>query len=127
MTSVRPPASRLARGVRAEQVVGLEVVAHRHGPAERLEEVLRRRELRRERVGHLGALRVVAVEQLHAVVGGVGAEAEHHGARLVLLHLAQDQVRGAEQRVHRLPVRALDRVGQRVEGAEQHRGGVDNE
>ena len=77
--------------------------------------------------GTSGRCGVVAVEQLHAVVGRVGAEAEHHRARLVLLDLAQDQVRGAEQRVHRLPVRALDRVGQRVEGAEQHRGGVDDE
>ena len=58
-------------------------------------------ELRREVVGHLGALGVVAGEELDAVVGGVGAEAEDDGARLVLLDLAQDQVRVAEQRVDR--------------------------
>ena len=77
--------------------------------------------------GTSGRVGVVAVVELHAVVGGVRAEAEHDGARLVLLDLAQHQVRGAEQGVDGLAVRALDGVGQRVEGAEQHRGGVDDE
>ena len=116
---------RLARGVGAEQVVGLERVGLGHDPAEALEEPPRVGELGRQRVGHLGPLGVVAVEQLDAVVGGVRPEAEHHRARGVLLDLAQDQVGGAEQRVDGLAVLALDRIRQRVEGAEQHRGRVD--
>ena len=50
--------------------------------------------------GHrLVALGVVGRVELGAVGGGVGAEAEDDGARLVQLDLAQDQVRGPEQRV----------------------------
>jgi hypothetical protein len=45
----------------------------------------------------------------------------------MLIDLAQDQVRRAEQSVHGLAVGPLDRIGQRVEGAEQHRGRVDDE
>ena len=127
MTSVRPPASVSRRRVRAEQVVGLEGVAVGHDPAERLEERARVEELRRQLLRHLRALRVVALEQLHAVVRRVRPEAEHHRPRAVLLDLAQDQVRGAEQSVHGLAVGALDGVRQRVEGAEQHRGGIDDE
>ena len=66
-------------------------------------------------------------EQLGPVGGGVGPEAEDDRTRLVHFDLAQDQVGGAEQRVDRLPVGADDRFRQRVEGAEQHRGGVDGE
>ena len=123
----RPAAGlRLAAGVGAEQVVGLEVVAGRHGPAEGLEEIAGGGELGREVVGHRRlALGVVGGVELGPVGGGVGAEAEDDGARLVQLDLAQDQVGGAEQGVDRLAVAADDRVRQRVEGAEQHRGRVD--
>ena len=112
---------------RAEQVVGLEGVAVGDDPAEGFEEGPRVQELRRQLVRDLGALCVVAVEQLHAVVRRVRPEAEHHGARAVLLDLAQDQVRGAEQGVHGLAVRALDGVREGVEGSEQHRWRIDDE
>ena len=126
ITSARAAGVRLARGRRSR--------AGRRPRASRARRTIQPNasknpravgELGRQRVGHLGPLRVVAVEQLDAVVGGVGAEAEHHRARGVLLDLAQDEVGGAEQRVDRQAVLALDRVRQRVEGAEQHRGGVD--
>ena len=116
----------LAAGVRAEQIVGLEVLAGRHGPAEGGEELAAGGELGSEIVGHRRlALGVIGGVELGPVGGGVGAEAERDGARPVDFDLAQDQVGGAEQRVDRLPVRPHDRVRQRVESAEQHRGRVD--
>ena len=85
------------------------------------------RPLRRQLVRHVVAVGVVGREQLGPVGGGVGPEAEDDRSRLVNFDLAEDQVGGAEQRVDRLPVGADDRFRQRVEGAEQHRGGVDRE
>ena len=78
-----------------------------------------------EPLRHLGPLGVVAVEQLDAVVGGIGAEAEHDGPRVVLLDLPQHEVRGAEQGVDRRVAPALDRLRQGVEGAEEHGRRVD--
>jgi hypothetical protein len=47
---------------------------------------------------------VVAVVQLDAVGGRLGAEAQRHGARLVALDGLQHQVRAAQQRVDRMPL-----------------------
>ena len=118
---------RLDRRVRAEQVVGLVVVALRDVPAERLVQVGRSLPLRRELVGHRRPVGVVAVEQLDAVLGGVDAEAHDHRARLVQLDLAQHDVDRAEQRVDRPPVVVGDRLRQRVERPVQERGSVDDE
>ena len=80
----------------------------------------------RQLIGHRRlALGVVGGVELGPVGGGVGPEAEDDGARLVQFDLAQDQVGGPQQRVDRPPVRPDDLVGQRVEGAEEHRGRID--
>src|SRR4051794_21525506 len=57
----------------------------------------------------------------------IGAVCQNDSPRPVQLDLAQDQVRRAEQRVDRRAVGPLYRRRQRVEGAEQHRGRVDDE
>jgi hypothetical protein len=67
---------------------------------------------------------VVGRERLDAVLARLGAEAEHDGARVVLLHAPQDLVDGAEQRVDRVAVVVGDRVGQREERAVEQRRGV---
>ena len=61
---------------------------------------------------------------LHAVVGGLLAEAHDDGARLVLLDAPERHVHRADQRVDRPALRALDRVGQREEAAVEQSGGV---
>ena len=109
--SVRAAGLALDRRVGAEQVVGLEIVVVRHGPPEGAEELGRVVPLRDELLRHLRAVGVVGLVELLAVLRRLGAEAEDDGARVVVLDLAQDEVRGAEQGVHRPPVRALDRVG----------------
>jgi hypothetical protein len=55
------------------------------------------------------------------------SEADDDRARRLVLDHAQDQVRGAQQRVDRAAVRALDRRGQGKEGAEEDRVAVDYE
>jgi hypothetical protein len=52
-------------------------------------------------------------------------EADNDRARRVVLDHAQDQVRGAEQRVHRPAIGTLDRRRQRKERAEEDRVAVD--
>ena len=80
-----------------------------------------------ELLARASSLRVVGRVELGAVLRGVGPEAEDDGARPRPLDLAQDQVRRSQQGVHRMPVAALDRLRQRIERAEQHRGRVDCE
>ena len=81
------------------------------GPAEAVVQVGRLLVLLRRALGQrAGAIRVVAGEELHAVVGGVVAEAHHDRARLVREHLPQHDVDAAEQRVHRARRRSLDRA-----------------
>ncbi len=114
----------LELGEAAEQVVGLERLVIGDRPPERLEVVAGVGPLGLQPVGHLRAGGVVGRVELGPVGGGVGTEAEHDGARLAGLGLLEDQVRRAEQRVDRVAVGALDRVGERVERAVEHRGGV---
>ena len=112
---------------RAEQVVGLEGLVAGDQPAESREEGGAVGPLRRERVGNLGAVGVVAGVELDPVLGRFGTEAEDDGARSVSLDLAQDQIGGAEQRVDRIAVAPLDRVGKGKERAVEQRRGVDCE
>ena len=77
--------------------------------------------------GISGRCGVVGGVEVDPVGGGVGSEAEGDRARIVFFDLLEDQVRRAEQGVDRLSVGALDRVGQGVEGAVEHRGQVDGE
>jgi hypothetical protein len=70
---------------------------------------------------------VVRRIELDAVVGGLLAEAQDDGARRVLLDGLQDEVGDAEQRVDGRALVVGDRLGQRVEGAVEQRGGVDGE
>ena len=122
-----PSGLDLAASERAEQVVRLERLAPRHRPTEGFEEGRAVCPLGGEAVRHLIAIRVIGGKELGSVGGGVRAEAEDDGSRVVRFHLAQDQVGRAEQGVDRLAVGPLDRVGQGVEGPEQHRWGVDHE
>ena len=117
----------LGDGQRVQEVVRLEILVVRHGPAERAVEVRRPLPLRLQLVGDGRTVGVVVRVRLDAVLGGLGPEAEHHGARRVLLDAPQGLVGRAEQRVDRHPVVVGDRVGQRVEGAVQEVGSVGDE
>jgi hypothetical protein len=122
----RLPAGRgLQLGERAEQVVGLEIRRRDHLPTQSLVQARRPRPLPLQRSRHVGPLGVVGGIRLLAVFGGLGAEAEHHGARRVLLHAPQHLVDGAEQRVDGIALRVGDRVGQRIERAVEAGGCVD--
>jgi hypothetical protein len=70
---------------------------------------------------------VVALVQLDAVRGRLGAEAEHHGPRLVALNRLQHEVRAAQQRVDGMPLAVGDRSWEREERAIQEGGGVDSQ
>jgi hypothetical protein len=106
------------------QVVGLELVVRRDRPAERLVERRRLLPLMREVVWHRRAVCVIRRVQLGAVVRGLLSEAAHDRARLVALDAPEQLVDGAEQRVDRPVVGALDRVGQREEAAVEQMGRV---
>jgi hypothetical protein len=56
---------------------------------------------------------------------GLLAETDDDSARRVILDDSEDQVRGAQQRVDRLAVGALDRARQREERAEEDRVAID--
>jgi hypothetical protein len=117
----------LGVGVGAEEVVRLELVVVGDHPSELAEERRAVGELRSQLVRDGRAVRVVAGERLDPVAGGVGAEAEDDRARVMALHLQQDHVGGAEQRVDRPPLRVGDGLGQRVERPEEERGRVDDQ
>ena len=87
----------------------------------------RLRPLDREALGHRRAVGVVGGVGLGAVVGGLGAEAVHDRARLVLLDHLEHRVGRAEQRVDGLAVRPRDRVGEREERSVEQVGGVGDE
>ena len=70
---------------------------------------------------------MVVGEELDAVVRRLLPEAHDHRPRPVRLDLAQDEVRDPQERVDRLTVGALDRVGEREEGAKEHRVAVDEQ
>jgi hypothetical protein len=79
----------------------------------------------RQRRIQLGPLCVVGLVQLLAVMRGLLAETDDDSARRVILDDSEDQVRGAQQRVDRLAVGALDRARQREERAEEDRVAID--
>jgi len=112
---------------RVHEVVGLEPVVVEHGPAERLPERPRLRPLDREAVGHRRAVGVVGGVGLGAVGGGLGAEAVHDRARLVLLDHLEHRVGRAQQRVDGPAVGPRDRVGEREERSVEQVGGVGDE
>ncbi len=118
----------LLRREGAQEVVRLEIVRGGDLPAEGAEEVAGVLPLGPQLIGEGRlAIGVIGGEELDAVRGRVGAEAEHHRPGVVRLDLPEDQVRRAEQGVDRIAVRALDRLRQGVERPEEHRGGVDRE
>jgi hypothetical protein len=96
-------------------------------PAEGCEEARRVSPLGYELIGHLRPIAVVAAEQLDSIGRRVGPEAEDHCPGVMLLDLAEDEVRGAEQRVHRAAVGARDRLRKREERPVEHRGRVDDQ
>jgi hypothetical protein len=113
---------RLRVGV--HQVVRLERVVHRHGPAERLVQRVRLGPLVLEVVGHRRTVGVVRGIELGAIGGRLLSEAADDRARLVALDAPEQLVDGPEQRVDGTSVGALDRVRQREEPAVEEMGRV---
>ncbi len=96
-----PPASVSSLASVPEEVVGLEGRVAAHRPVEAFEEALRALPLRDEPLRHLGAVGVVGGQELLAIGGSLGAEAQDDCSRVVLLDLGEDQVGRAEERVDR--------------------------
>jgi hypothetical protein len=82
--------------------------------------------MRKVRV-QFGALCVVRLVELLAVVRRLLAEADDNRPRRVVLDHAQDQVGRPEKRVHGAAVGTLDRLREREERPEEDRVAVDYE
>jgi hypothetical protein len=108
----------------SENIVGLELAACDHAPAEALEQRRCAGELRAQLGRHRIAMGVVGRVQAHAVGGLLGTEAGGHGTRLAGPDGGEQRIDRAEQRVDGAPAPIGDRARQGKERPVEQPGHV---